>query len=70
MCPRKPTQHQILSYIEDANDWQISEIIHTTVHRFNQLFPDWDVSFLSLPKNDPAERERMLQAILQLHKNP
>ena len=57
----------ILSFIHQADDAQISEIIQALILRYGQIHPDWDVSFLSLPKNDPIQRQQMLRSILQLH---
>ena len=69
MCRRRPSQYEVVQYIKEANDWQISEIIHAAIHRFNQVFPEWEVSFLSVPRNNPEEREKMLRSILEFHQN-
>ena len=69
MCRRKPTQYEVVTYIQKANDWQVSEIIHAAIYRFNEVFPDWEGSFLSVPRNNPEEREKMLRSILEFHQN-
>ena len=57
----------ILDSILDANCDQLNEIIQAIIDRYDTIAPDWEVSFLSFPKNDPAQREQTLRSILQLY---
>lgn len=69
MFHRKNTLDEILKFIDQANANQLSEIIQVVIQRYGQISPDWEVNFLSLPKNDPVRRQQMLQTILQLDKH-
>ena len=55
-----------LMQIEKANDLEINEIIHALIRRYQKVYPGWEVVFLSLPKDDPAERKRILEHALHL----
>ena len=57
----------ILDYILDADSDQLGQIVQAIIDRYDTIAPDWEISFLSYPKNDPAQREQMLRSILQLH---
>lgn len=69
MFHRKNTLDEILKFIDQANANQLNEIIQVVIQRYGQISPDWEVNFLSLPKNDPVRRQQMLQTILQLDKH-
>ena len=69
MFHRKNTLDEILKFIDQANANQLNEIIQVVILRYGQISPDWEVNFLSLPKNDPVRRQQMLQTILQLDKH-
>ena len=64
MLKQKTTLPQVLEFIRQADDCQVSEIIHTLVARYKEVYPDWEVVFLSLPKNNPTERKNMIQRAL------
>ena len=66
MFHRKNTLNEILNFIDQADTNQLSEIIQAIVQRYGQISPDWEVNFLSLPKNDPLRRQQMLQSILRM----
>ena len=61
---RQLTLSIVLKAIEQANDMQISEIIRAVIRRYDFVFPDWDVFFLSLPK-EPIERRSQLEHMLE-----
>lgn len=69
MFHRKNTLDEILKFIDQADANQLNEIIQVVIQRYGQISPDWEVNFLSLPKNDPVRRQQMLQTILQLDKH-
>lgn len=66
MFHRKNTLNEILNFIDQADTNQLSEIIQAIIQRYGQISPDWEVNFLSLPKNDPLRRQQMLQSILRM----
>ena len=57
----------ILDFISDADSDQLSQVVQAVVNRYTLIAPEWETSFLSFPKNDPAQRELTLRSILQLH---
>ena len=54
----------VLATIEQADDTQISQIIRAVIRRYGLVFPDWDVLFLSVPK-DPSQRRLQLEHMLE-----
>ena len=69
MFHRKNTLNEILNFIDHVDTNQLSTIVQAIVKRYGQISPDWEISFLSLPKNDPFRRQQILQSILQLDKH-
>ena len=69
MFRKKLTLAKVLKFIHQADNSQVSEIIQALVSRYGEVHPDWDVAFLSLPKNNPAERENMIQSALHFLHN-
>lgn len=56
---RKISLSIVLKAIENFDDPQLNEIIQAVIRRYQTLFPDWDVMFLSLSRN-PEERRKQL----------
>ena len=50
----------ILKFIERTDDQEIQDVIQAVIRRYALAFPDWEVMFLSLPK-DPQKREAQLE---------
>ena len=63
----KASSTEVLTYICQADADQLSEIIQAIVQRYGQINPNWEVSFLSFPKNDLVQQKQILQSILQLY---
>lgn len=49
--------------IQNSDELVLSDAILAIVKRYGQLHSDWDVCFLSLPK-DPEERKEQLERVL------
>lgn len=60
----KKQMSAITKAIERADDAQISQIIQAVVRRYGLVYPDWDVLFLSLPK-EPNQRRIQLEFMLE-----
>lgn len=56
----------ILRMIETADDGALSEIVRAVLRRYAKLFPEEEVVFLSIPKQDMQERRRILELALRL----
>lgn len=57
---------ELLAQIEQADDIQISRIIRAVIRRYGIVYPDHEVVFLSLPTNDPVERELVLRNAMMM----
>ena len=58
----------ILNQIGQADDLEINEIIQAVIHRYNTVFPDWEVIFLSLPLQSKEREQLIEQSIEQLRR--
>ena len=59
---------QALRTIRQADSSELSAIVRCILDRYGELFADEDVFFLSAPKCDEAERERVMSAALRLER--
>ena len=53
----------ILKRIETADDYEINEIMAAVRRRFARTAQDWEVVYLSYPKNDPVQRKQTLEML-------
>lgn len=58
----------LLARIEIADDIEISQIIDSIIRRYNYHFPNWEILFLSIPKNKD-QRNTQLELLLNQLKN-
>lgn len=49
---------KILQYISTATADKIPELLMTVLERYNEVFPDWEISTVSIQK-DGTEREQI-----------
>ena len=59
---------QVLRAIRQANSSELSSIVRSILARYGELFEEEEVFFLSAPKGDEAERERVMSAALDLER--
>jgi len=52
---------EVLQKIESADDHEIEQIMDAVRKRFAVAFPDWEVLYISCPKNNGEERKRTLE---------
>ena len=64
----QPTLFNILERIEQADDFEINEIIQAVIRRYKMVFPDWEIIFLSLPVQSEKRKLLLDQTIDQLKK--
>lgn len=57
---------ELLTQIEQADDIGISRIIQAVIRRYGRVYPDHEVVFLSLPINDPEERQLVLRNAMMM----
>ena len=60
---RKKIMHHI---IDTAVSAELNDIVHAVLRRYDKIFEDEEVVFLSMPKRDKEERLRILGAILAM----
>jgi len=56
----------LITAIEQADGLTIDEIIDALRRRYQKLYPDEEIIFLSLPRNDRSERRRILEYLPNL----
>ena len=56
----------ILTRISSASDRELTDIVRAVLARYDTLFPEEEVFFLSLPKHDQQEREAILSRFADL----
>ena len=56
----------ICRLIGSADSLELNEIALAVLRRYDDLFAEEDVVFLSLPKHDREERKRIIQSILSV----
>ena len=55
---------ELLSRIAQANDVEIGDILTAVLQRYGELFPEWEVSTLSLKKD--TDRNRQIDETIQM----
>ena len=53
-------KEKIYEHIEEADRRETMEILDAAVNRFRELYDDQELILLTLPKNDAAERRRLV----------
>lgn len=54
---------EIIMKIEEANEAQIDELLSTAIERKRELFPDWEILYLALPKRDTRQWKQILDQV-------
>ena len=57
--------NELIETIDSANAFDIEDILCAAIERKRQLFPDWDILYLAVQKNNESERKLTLDCILQ-----
>ena len=56
----------VLRLIENADEETLDCILNAVFERRKSLFPDWEMIYFSLPKNNPKERKMILVQALDI----
>lgn len=51
--------------IENASQQELQILMDAIQDRYAQLFPDWDILYMALPKADPQQREHLVNQIIK-----
>lgn len=60
---RKKVQQFVLKRIEHASESEIHEMIRAMIRRYDRLFPEYEISFVSLHRNAP-ERQQDIRRLM------
>ena len=60
---------RLFKALRKASSEDLGEIIQYILRRYSAQYPDDDFIFLTLPKNDPVERNRTLDALRTISQN-
>lgn len=55
---------ELMQLVLQATEMELQQIITAIMHRYDELFPDWEVTYLALP-NDPVQREIAIESTMQ-----
>lgn len=58
---------ELINSIRSAQASEIEDILHFALERKRQLFSDWDILYLAIPKNDEQERRHTLEYLIHLY---
>ena len=56
----------VLSRISAADSKELTEIVQSTIKRYAVLFPETEILYLALPKDEPDERNKIPHSIMAL----
>lgn len=56
----------LLAAIKQSDPNELSLIIQAIVFRYKELYPDWEVFFLSLPINNTEERRKIIESAFEM----
>ena len=58
--------YEIMKLLSSAKEEDVDEILDAVFARRRELFPDWDMIYFALPKNNPKERKMLLEQALEV----
>ena len=56
---------QVSILIESASQQELQILMDAIQDRYAQLFPDWDILYMALPKQDSPEKEHLVNQIIE-----
>lgn len=56
----------VIREIDQADSVETEVLMEVIFERKRQLYPDWDICYLALPKEDWEKRKKILHGILRL----
>ena len=59
----------VMQAIQNATSSDINDLLLALCQRHRELFPDWEVLYISCPKNNPQERQQTLEYIIRHFEN-
>ena len=59
-------QQEVIDRITQAEAGEIQEYVAAAFNRYRQLYPEWDITYMAIPKNDPEDRKRTIQYMIEM----
>jgi len=59
------TQLLAMQAIQNATSSEINDLLMAICQRHRELFPDWEVLYITCPKNNAQERQQTLEYIIR-----
>ena len=56
--------NKLIAAIEQTDVGQIGDILNTVLRRYGELFPEWEISIISVKKNE--DRDDQIDQIIQM----
>ena len=57
---------EIIEQIMKADTSRIDDLLHAVFERKRTLYPQWDILYPAIPRDDWDERRRILESVLQM----
>ena len=56
----------IMEFIKSMNAEEIDLTMQALIIRKREIYADWEMIYMAIPKKDPAERKRTIQYIIEM----
>lgn len=58
---------EVIKAIDElATQEEIDAVLNVALNRRRKMFPDWDMTYIALPKNDLEERRHTIEYAMEL----
>ena len=57
---------ELRKQISNADSAQIDILLEAAFARKRELYPQWDIQYMALPKNDWEERRKIMEFMLEM----
>ena len=60
------TLNNVLTQINKMNQYDdLMAVLDTATIQWNKMFPDWEIITISVPRDDPEEKKRILRLVFK-----
>ena len=56
----------VMEYIKNMNAGEIDLAMHALIERKREIYADWEMVYMAIPKEDPVERAQSIQYLIQM----
>ena len=60
------TLRQIEKIVGQVNKEDIDLYVKCALDRYRELFPDWEMFYMAIPKKDPKDRAQTIQYLIEM----